>query len=128
MKPLSILLVDDAQDFAEILVWHLRQLGHQVTYAANGRDGAAALEQAGFDLVVTDMIMPVSDGFEMMAAVRRLQPQARILAISGGGALYTAQACLQAADTHGADAVLLKPFGPDALTREIERLFASEPR
>jgi CheY-like chemotaxis protein len=123
MKKLSILLVDDARDFAEILVWHLRDSGHNVVYAPDGREGAAELRNAQFDLVITDIIMPVSDGFELIATVKKTQPTARILAISGGGALYSAQACLQNVEQHGADGVLLKPFGPAKLTEEVQRLF-----
>jgi YesN/AraC family two-component response regulator len=98
--------------------------GHDVVYAANGKDGAAFLKKVRFDLVVTDIIMPEMDGLELIEIVKKVQPEARILAISGGGKLYTAQACLEAVEKGGADAVLLKPFGPEILMRTLEQMFS----
>jgi len=123
MKSLSILVVDDVEAFAHLLAEGLRQEGHSVTCAEDGRIAATLLGERTFDLVVTDIIMPVSDGFELIDEVRKVQPKARIFAMSGGGNLYSAGACLEAAEQSGVDAVLRKPFGPQALNEAMVRVF-----
>jgi CheY-like chemotaxis protein len=123
MAPLSILVVDDVESFAKLLAQGLRDRGHAVTCATNGTDAAAVLKHLRFDAVVTDIIMPSGDGFELIDEVKRMQPHARILAMSGGGKAYSAGACLQAAEGSGIHAVLQKPFGPEALSQALERLF-----
>jgi CheY-like chemotaxis protein len=127
MQPRSILLVDDVEPFARLLADSLREAGHTVVCAANGRDAALFVSKLRFDAVVTDIIMPESNGFELIDEIKRVQPQARILAISGGGKLYSAAACLQAAEQSGTHAVLLKPFGPAELLDALEKLFAAKP-
>jgi CheY-like chemotaxis protein len=123
MNPLSILVVDDVEAFARLLADGLRESGHAVACASDGKDAAAMLGRVKFDLVITDIIMPAADGYELIDQVRKIQPQVRIIAMSGGGKLYDPGAVLGAAQQSGADAVLQKPFGPDVLKREIERLF-----
>jgi two-component system, chemotaxis family, chemotaxis protein CheY len=124
MAPLSILVVDDVEAFARLIADTLRQAGHAVTCANNGRDAVVLLPKLRFDLVITDIIMPSGDGFELIDEVKRLQPEARILAISGGGKLYSAEACLQSAEQSGTSGILLKPFGPAELLDTVQRLFA----
>jgi CheY-like chemotaxis protein len=125
MKRLSVLVVDDVEAFGRLLADGLRESGHRVALAVNGAQAAAMLSKLRFDLVVTDIIMPVSDGFELIEAVRRAQPAAKVIAMSGGGKLYSADACLEAAREAAVDAVMEKPFGPQALKEAIERLFGS---
>lgn len=128
MPSLSILVVDDVLAFAELLAQGLRGLGHTTTCAGDGREAAALLIQQRFDVVVTDIIMPVGDGFELIDAVKRVQPDARIIAMSGGGKLYSAGAVLDAAQQNGVDAILQKPFGPQALSEALDRVLETRPR
>jgi two-component system, chemotaxis family, chemotaxis protein CheY len=128
MTPLSILVVDDVESFARLIADSLRQAGHAVSCANNGRDAVELLPKLRFDLVITDIIMPLGDGFELIDEVKRLQPEARILAISGGGKLYSAEACLQSAEHSGTNGILLKPFGPGELLDAVQRLFPQAQR
>ena len=128
MRSLSILVAEDVADFAQLLAQSLQGAGHTVTCVSNGRDAAALLPDQSFDLVVTDILMPVASGFDLIDEVKRLQPNARILAISGGGKLYNAESCVQAAEQIGADGVLLKPFGAEALLAAIEQIYAKPSR
>ncbi len=123
MQPLSILVVDDVDAFARLLADGLRQLGHAVACASNGRDATALVAKLRFDVVVTDIVMASGSGFDLIDDVKRLQPRARLIAMSGGGNLYSADACLRAADETGVDALLQKPFGPKELGDAIERLY-----
>lgn len=123
MAPLSILVVDDVEQFAELLARSLRHNGHTVSCAGNGRAAAELLAKQNFDLIVTDIVMPSGDGLELIEDVKRVQPKAKILAMSGGGSLYSANACLEAAVQSGTDAALQKPFSPQALLETIAKLF-----
>ena len=109
MRPLEILLVDDDPVIVEAIQTKLAELGHSVTCAENG---AQAIEHVGrkvFDVVVTDVLMPVLDGLQVIGELRRSQPNVRVVAVSGGGRTgYNHY--LDAARMLGAHAVLAKPF------------------
>ena len=80
-----------------------------------------------FDLVITDVVMPDGDGFELIGAFRKAQPAARILAISGGGRFLQGSDCLNVARGLGAHATLMKPFSWEQFQTAIERaLLAGE--
>src|SRR5687768_6952464 len=124
MQPLEILVVDDHAGIRNAIKTGLEQLGHKVTCA---RDGAAATElvvQHAFDVVVTDILMPIRDGLELIGELRRSQPEVRIVAISGGGRL-SYDHYLDAARALGAHAVLAKPFSFSELSSVLVRISGS---
>lgn len=110
MTPLSILVADDEEHIRGLMQLWLEEAGHRVTPAANGREAAALLADAQFDLAVTDILMPEKDGVDFIAELKKVQPAARILAISGGGRIITSEDCLKIAQGLGANAAVLKPF------------------
>jgi CheY-like chemotaxis protein len=65
-----VLIVDDNEDVRRILELRLGLAGFDVSGAANGREGLAALRGAKWDLVLLDLVMPEVDGFEFLAALR----------------------------------------------------------
>ena len=84
-KRCSVLVVDDDPSILEILRVRFSQAGVSITCAGSGAEAIEAIARTKFDAVVTDILMPVRDGFEVIGAVRRQQPNARIIAMSGGG-------------------------------------------
>jgi two-component system chemotaxis sensor kinase CheA len=66
-----VLLVEDTQFFREVVQGYLEAAGYEVQTAVDGMDGLAKLDAAPFDLVVSDVEMPVLNGFEFARAVRR---------------------------------------------------------
>lgn len=118
--PLSILVADDEEGIRNLLQHWLQRAGHTVMCASCGHDAARLLRMARFDLVITDVVMPDGDGFEVIAEFRRAQPGARILAISGGGKYLQGDACLRMAQRLGAHAVVMKPFNWDQIRAGIE--------
>lgn len=117
-SPLNILVVDDNPSVRTVVAASLRRLGHIVWLAADGREGASEIARRHFDVVVTDVLMPEKDGFELIQELRRKSASTRIVAISGAhrGVLD----CLDLARRLGADAVLSKPFGPSELVAAID--------
>jgi CheY-like chemotaxis protein len=96
-----------------------------VTEAANGKTGLACYRTQPFDLVLTDMIMAGLDGLEVIREIRRLHPQARLIAMSGSTAAAP-RIYLQLAGYLGADRTLLKPFTAATLLATIDELLAAE--
>ena len=119
----KILLVDDNQDLLGLQGEFLRMSGHEVETAVNGVEALAQASRKNFDLVVTDIIMPSKDGIEVIIALRKSQPSAKIIAISGGGRL-NAKDYLGIAQKLGAAATLAKPFSGSELVATVERVLA----
>src|SRR4051812_10103095 len=116
----SILIVDDEFGLAEMLREMLRDSGFEVTLAINGRLALEILEERKVDLVLTDMMMPVMDGAELAAAMRRdvRNCETPIIMMTS---LPTARPRAEGLF----DAVLRKPFTPDLLLETIRGCLAS---
>jgi CheY-like chemotaxis protein len=69
---MNVLIVDDELDYRLILGRLLSERGSTVFLAENGRDGILKLKVAHMDLIITDVYMPVMDGFAMHGAVRQI--------------------------------------------------------
>jgi CheY-like chemotaxis protein len=67
-----VLVVDDEADMRELLRTILGQCGAEVTVAATGRTALEVLEQAPFDVLVSDIVMPEDDGYDLIRKVRAL--------------------------------------------------------
>lgn len=118
---LCILVADDEEGIRRILVEWLQRQGHTVITAGSATEASRLLQTYRFDLVITDVVMPDGDGFELIAAFRRQQPGTRIVAISGGGEYIQGQECLELARGLGAHAAVMKPFTWEQLQAGIER-------
>jgi CheY-like chemotaxis protein len=116
----KILLVDDNDSFRRPLSQTLEQSGYEVESATDGAMAVRLFRQKLFDLVITDLIMPEKDGLEVIAELRRLQPELKVIAISGGGWVHPRD-YLPMARFLGASETLAKPF----TAAEILRLVAN---
>ena len=103
-----ILIVDDDEQLRTMLRMFLQSAGHEVLEASDGRLIGKALEQHP-DLIVTDVLMPGTDGLEVIIELRRKNPNVRIIAMSGGGQ-FSGQSYLTVAEKLGANGTLAKPF------------------
>jgi CheY-like chemotaxis protein len=120
-----ILIVDDEPDILIILERMLRKLDHEIVLAANGREAVRRLQELPIDLVITDLIMPESEGIETIAVIRKRWPDVKIIAMSGGGR-QSPMPYLAVAATLGADATLAKPFDRAALTEALQRVLGPD--
>ena len=109
-----ILVVDDEEQIRTMLTQMLQEEGFEVQTAENGEEGMTLVGKYAFDLVITDMIMPVKDGLKFIMELVRDYPDQRILAISGGGAIK-AERYLTMAGYLGDIATLEKPFKREVL-------------
>jgi CheY-like chemotaxis protein len=111
----SILIVDDEFGLAEMLREMLSELDYEVTLAINGRLALERLRERRFDLVLTDLMMPVMDGAEL-AATLRSSDEHRHMAI----VLMTSLPTAIPQQSHLFDAVIRKPFTPAVLLNTLE--------
>jgi two-component system cell cycle response regulator CpdR len=121
-----ILIIDDDETIRVVLLRTLVNAGHSVEQAGDGRAGLRALEREPFDLVVTDIVMPETEGLELMMRVRELRPRSKIIVMSGGGRLRD-PGYLKTARLLGADEVLAKPFGGAEFVVIVEAVLARDP-
>ena len=118
----DILVVDDEPMIREGLKMALEMEGHKAFTAADGLEAIRMMNDRKPDLIITDIIMPESDGIEVICTVRERNPEVKILAISGGGRI-SAKDHLKIAHQLGASSVMTKPFSTSELITEINRIF-----
>lgn len=118
---MNILVIEDDDALRKVLARILRMAGHEVTEADNGEVGLRLFDQAPFDVVVTDLLMPEKEGIETIMELREKNPGLKILAVSGGLRIDR-EGPLQDAEALGADASLAKPFSVEEFTAAVEEL------
>jgi two-component system chemotaxis response regulator CheY len=119
----EILLIDDMAGVRRAVTAMLKRAGHSVTTVDSGSQGLDMLQSRRFDLVITDMLMPDTDGADVLSALQDMPHRPRVIAISGGGAGLSADSALRLARIK-ADAFLEKPFDSNDLLAAIDKLLA----
>ena len=82
-----ILVVDDEPNVREVLIQRLRHRNFEVEGAANGEEALARLQVAPFDVVVLDLLMPVSAGTDVLRALGQTE-RPRVIVLSGLAELW----------------------------------------
>ncbi|NYH15366.1 hybrid sensor histidine kinase/response regulator [Paraburkholderia bryophila] len=82
LQGLSVLVAEDNPLIQSLIVEQLATLGCLPTIAGDGRQALAAVHQAYFDVLLSDIHMPVMDGYELLARVRKSHPDLPVLAFS----------------------------------------------
>ena len=80
-----VLIIDDEPEVRKILRRILEHDGHEIVEASDGDEGLRYYRLQPVDLVITDILMPGEGGISTIREIRREAPDARIIAISGGG-------------------------------------------
>ncbi|HYX63240.1 MAG TPA: response regulator [Burkholderiales bacterium] len=117
-----VLVVDDNADMRELLRVILESAGYSVDLAADGALGLVLLRARSADVVLTDIFMPNQDGIETIACLRSEFPEAKVIAMSGGGRVVKGKDYLSTAGEIGAHALLRKPFDSEQLLRLLQEL------
>lgn len=123
---IRVLLVEDDKNLSFILKSSLEQMigGYEVITASNGKDGLELLSQCVFDVIVSDVEMPVMDGRTMVQQIRKHYPSLPILFITG---LTTARDVINGYQS-GVDFYIKKPFLPEELNAHIQAVLKMQDR
>lgn len=115
---LSVLIVEDNLTLQMLTSAILKKAGAKVSVASNGEEGLAQLEQAGFDLLLSDIFMPKVDGYSLVRAARGRGFTGPIIGLTAATLGEETEKMLQA----GADRVLSKPISINRLSEVINEI------
>jgi len=122
-KTPEILLVDDNRQGLIARKSLLQELGYIIRTATGGEEALELFSTQKFDVVVTDFKMPSMDGIELIQRIRDLEPEARIILLSG-----FVEPLGLCEESTGADVVISKTAGEVGyLTRSVKRLLSQPP-
>jgi len=113
----TVLVVDDEESVRRLLRVILSRAGHRVIEASCGREALAVFD-GGFDLLITDVVMPGMDGVELARLIVLQQPEIGLLFISGHCDEGTVSLCRSI----GAGHFLQKPFTAQVLQEKVLRI------
>lgn len=120
----TVLVIDDNIAVLSTLIYLLEEEGYHVVSAENGDAGVRIYRSQQPDLVIADLIMPEQGGIQTIREIKRLCPEAKIIAISGGAPIGSADP-LEVAREVGATKLLAKPLDPDDFIATVNKLLAA---
>ncbi|MFN7812525.1 MAG: response regulator, partial [Planctomycetia bacterium] len=115
--PIRILVVDNDIVHARTMAEALGKLAAEVTVAGSGAEGARRIEQGGFDVVVTDLMMNDLGGLEILARAKRVSADTEVIVVTGHGTIPSAVLAMQ----QGAFTYLQKPLDLGHLRAAVEK-------
>ena len=119
-----ILLIDDEPYVRDVLRLYLEGDGHTIIEARDGREALQHYIASTIELIITDLLMPEQDGLETIQELRRHAPQAKIIAMSGGGQSGLLD-LLPIAAKLGAQQTLRKPLRRRDLLDAVQQVLQS---
>ncbi len=114
---MSILLIDDEADIRQIIGKHLKALGYRLYLAEGGAEGLDILRSENIDVVITDIKMPKTDGFQVLRQTKRISPGTEVVMITGHGDIEAAVQAMR----EGAFDFFTKPVKLRELRASLER-------
>ena len=117
----SILVVDDEDPVRNVLSVSLLHLGYRVDVASSGKEAIEKfVERNGdYDLVLLDMLMPGYSGDEVFLKFKEIDPDVKVLAISG----FTSESSIQRIMDNGGMGFIQKPFTIEELSTRVRQCF-----
>lgn len=120
----KILIVEDDQQLRNLICSYLQRENHDVNTAENGQQAIKMLTNEQIDLVITDIIMPEKDGFEVLMWLMIQPDRPKVIAITGGSPGLDVNVILDISQKLKADKVLAKPVALETLNQAITDLLA----
>lgn len=112
-----ILIVDDEPLLRNFLRDTLKRMDKHLTIATNGQEAIDFLSKEPFDLVITDMKMPMKNGIDVLKFAKKMDPHILVVIMTAYGNFETAVEAMQ----NGAFNYLIKPFSPDAIEALLDK-------
>lgn len=121
MDNVKVLIVDDNAEFLAMLAEFLSNNNYNVVACDSGSEALTKFNEFIPDIVLTDIVMPGFDGIELLLKLRTINPEVRVIVMSGGNRGH-ADTYLHMADKLGANAVLNKPFELTELLKQVKKI------
>ena len=116
----NILITEDDEKMRNGLVELLKGEGYNVDSAQNGQKGLEMIKDKYYDLVLTDLIMPVMGGMELLRNIKQIKPGTSVIFITGFGTIENAVEAIKV----GASEYITKPFKIDEVQSKIKKVLA----
>ena len=116
---LRVLVIDDEQGLREMLLFTLGNEGYEVSTAVNGEEGVKKAIDGDFDIVITDIKMPVMDGITVLNKIKEIKPKTEVIMVTGNGTMESAIECLR----KGAFDYINKPVNLDELLAVLQKAY-----
>lgn len=126
----KILVVDDEETVCQSIKKILSRKGYSVDNALNVEEAVKKINNSQFDLIITDLMMPKTNGMELLKIVRDHYPELEVIMITGYASIDSAVKATKLGASH----YLPKPFTPDELNQATEKVLlrhkerAAEPK
>jgi len=114
---IKVLLVDDEEQFVDVLAQRLEGRGFQVNTAFNGDDAIAFVEEHDVDVVILDVLMPGRNGIDTLQEIKRVRPITEVIMLTGHATVETAIQGMKL----GAYDYLMKPTDTAELVDKITK-------
>jgi two-component system response regulator HydG len=124
MSVRRVLVVDDKLDMAEMIADDLCDRGYEAFAVSSGPAALLVMGAQRIDVLVTDLRMPVMDGFALVEASQKLDPSRPVILMTAFSAIDTAMRAFEV----GAYQYLMKPFRLDSLAQVLDKAFAHSVR
>ena len=115
-----VLLIDDEQDFLDIMSERMKNRDIDVTTAVSARDALGLVEHESYDAIILDLQMPEMDGLQALERLKAINPELQVILLTGHA---TVEKGVQAMKL-GATDVLEKPADIQTLTEKIHKAHA----
>lgn len=116
----NILIIEDDSKMRDGLVEILADEGYYIESAENGQVGLEKIKKKEFDIILTDLIMPVMGGMEVLTEIKHIKPMANVIIITAFGTIENAVDAIKA----GASDYITKPFKIDEVQTKIRMVLA----
>jgi len=113
-----VLIVDDEPFVRHLIRDTLKTRGFATGSAANGVEALEELAKEPYDLVISDVVMPEMEGFELLKRVKKDYPGLKVIILTG----YSSQHDISDFLLYGADEYLTKPFQVNELLAAVEKV------
>ena len=123
-----IVLIEDHFEISLLIKAILEEQGYRVSDFSNGAKAIQYFEKNldQIDLVITDILMPVNDGFDVISDLKRRDFEGKIMVITGGGIALSAEAAIRAVEAM-ADMTIAKPIQKNDLIDAVASLLGDAP-
>lgn len=116
----NILVIEDDKKMRDGLVEILTDAGYNIKSAENGQEGLDMFKKKDFDVVLTDLVMPVVGGMQVLQEIKSMKPKTCVIIITAFGTIENAVEGIKS----GASDYITKPFKIDEVQTKIRKVLA----